>query len=524
MSCHSIPVGSARRILAAVLGWIVISTAGAIEKVEAPAESEAEETQADSADVDEVERDGAWARQGRERPREIVRVGGDVMIAEGEEAWNVVSVFGSVRVEGEVRGDMVVVGGSAYVDGLVRGDLVVPFGKLELGPNAEVRGDMVVVLAELIDQPGAYVAGERFEFTLSALEEHLPPMTGLRRWVMEGLILGRPLPHQSGWWWWFALACALLYVVAALIFPRPVEYGVRALDTRPLGAFFLGLLMLLLLGPLLLLLAATGVGLLVVPFVMCGALVAFVLGKVAVYQYLGSQLGRQMGLGFLRAPLVALILGIAIFYAIYLLPAVGLLVWLLAGVLGLGAVVLAFFDAFRAESVVPSRAVALPPVSAVPPVFALASGGGGSVEATAPPLIPGQSPVPPIVEPSSLTRVGFWLRLLATFIDLLLVGALITMIQRGSWFLPVWMAYHVGFWAWRGTTIGGVVLGLKIVRRDGREIDFPVALIRCLSSFLSAIVLFIGFFRAGWTRERVSWHDQIAGTIVVKMPRGMAMF
>jgi uncharacterized RDD family membrane protein YckC len=508
-------------LLAVVFGFGLATTVLGIEKAEAPPEDGHEGAPADSEETEERERDWGLARPDRGRPREIVRVGGDVIIGEGEEAWNVVSVFGSVRVEGDVRGDMVVVGGSAYVDGLVRGDLVVPFGKLELGPNAEVQGDMVVVLAELIDQPGAYVAGERFEFTLSALEEHLPPMTGLRRWVMEGLILGRPLPHQAGWWWWYALACALVYLVAALLFPRPVEYGVRALDTRPLGSFFLGLLMLLLLGPLLLLLAATGVGLLVVPFVLCGALVAYLLGKVAVYQYLGSQLGRQTGLNFVRTPLVALILGIGIFYVMYMVPAVGLLVWLLAAILGLGAVVLAFFDAFRAESVVPERALALPASSAVPPVSALTAGGGLGVEAVAPPLIPGQSPVPPIVEPSSLTRVGFWLRLLATFIDLLLVGALITMIQRGSWFLPVWMAYHVGFWAWRGTTIGGVVLGLKIVRRDGRDIDFPVALIRCLSSFLSAIVLFIGFMRAGWTRERVSWHDQIAGTIVVKMPRGV---
>jgi uncharacterized RDD family membrane protein YckC len=273
--------------------------------------------------------------------------------------------------------------------------------------------------------------------------------------------------------------------------------------------------MFMLFGPLLLLLAATGIGLLVVPFVFCGGFMAFLLGKVVVYQYLGRQIGRQLGADFLQFPLVALIVGIALFYVMYVIPVVGLLIWLLVGLLGVGAVVLAFFDAFRAESAVSNRLALANPVPAV--------SAGKVLEITVPPLIPGQPPVPAVVEPSSLVRVGFWLRFLATFIDLLLVAALTAMTQRGSWFLPLWVAYHVSLWAWRGTTVGGVVLGLKIVRRDGRDVDFPIALIRSLSSFLSAMALFIGFFWAGWTRERVAWHDQIAGTIVVRMPRGVPL-
>jgi uncharacterized RDD family membrane protein YckC len=517
MNCYSIRAGVGRWILLGLVGGLSMSDGGAIEKVEAPLDQAVdEEIVADSVAPADDPRDGAPVRQERSRLGEIVKLGGEVIIARGEEARDVVIVFGSVRVEGWVRGDMVVVGGSAYVDGVIEGNLVVPLGKLTLGPDAEVEGDLVVVLGELSVDPGAIIGGERFELTLSALEAHLPPMTGLRRWVMEGVILGRLLPHQPGWWWWFASACAILLVVTALIFPRPIAYGVNALETRPLGSFFLGLLVFLLFGPLLLLLVATGVGILVVPFVLCGGCVAYFLGKAAVYQYLGRQVGRQTGLAFLQLPLLALLLGIALFYAMYVIPVVGLLAWLLAGLLGLGAVVLAFFDAFRADGAAPIRIVAAPPVFALPT--------GGTLGVSAPPLIPGQPPVPPVVEPGSLARVGFWMRLLATFIDLLLVGALTSMIQRGAWFLPLWMAYHIGFWAWRGTTVGGVVLGLKIVRGDGRDIDFPIALIRCLSSFLSAMALFIGFFWAGWTRERVAWHDQIAGTIVVKMPRGVPLF
>jgi uncharacterized RDD family membrane protein YckC len=515
MNSQASGVGGTRWVFLGLLLWLGTVGLDAIEKVESPGDPQIEESIAtESLDP---ETGPSPSRQPRSGPREIVHFGGDLLVGKDEEARDVVVLFGTVRVEGRVRGDMVVVGGTAIVDGVIEGDLVMPFGKLELGQDAKVEGDVVVVLGEMNAAPGAYIGGERFEMTLSAIEAQMPPMTGLRRWVMEGLIWARPLPHQAGWWWWYAGACAVLYLLVALMFGRPIALGVGAIESRPAGAFFLGLLMFLLFVPLLLFLVATGVGILVVPFVIGGAVVAFLFGKVTVCQYLGVQVGRQTGLTFLTTPLVAVVVGIVILYAMYVIPLVGLLVWILVGLLGVGAVLLVFFDLFRGQ---PS-AMAVAGVTA-PPVLAFT--GGGVVEAgTAPPRIPGQPPVPMLVEPGSLARVGFWQRLLATLIDLVLVGALTAMIQRGSWFLPIWVAYHVGLWAWRGTTIGGVVLAIKIVRRDGREMDFPIALIRSLSAFLSALALFVGFLWAGWTRERVAWHDSIAGTIVVKMPRGVPL-
>jgi uncharacterized RDD family membrane protein YckC len=90
-----------------------------------------------------------------------------------------------------------------------------------------------------------------------------------------------------------------------------------------------------------------------------------------------------------------------------------------------------------------------------------------------------------------------------------------------DYFLAPWIAYHVAFWTWKGTTVGGVVCRLKVVRTDGQPLNFPVALVRSLASFLSAAAVFIGFFWVGWTRERLSWHDRIAGTAIVKAPPGI---
>ena len=122
---------------------------------------------------------------------------------------------------------------------------------------------------------------------------------------------------------------------------------------------------------------------------------------------------------------------------------------------------------------------------------------------------------------AALPRVGFWLRFAATLLDLVLLGWLLGHIHGLGVFL--WLAYHVGMWAWKGTTIGGIICGIKIVRVDGRLVDFGVALVRALGGVFSFVALGLGFFWAGWVREKQSWHDKIAGTIMVKMPKGVSL-
>ena len=112
MNCYSIRAGVGRWILMGLVGGLSVSDGGAIEKLEAPLDQAvAEESVADLVAPADDPRDGASDRQERSRLGEIVKLGGEVIIARGEEARDVVIVFGSARVEGWVRGDMVVVGG-----------------------------------------------------------------------------------------------------------------------------------------------------------------------------------------------------------------------------------------------------------------------------------------------------------------------------------------------------------------------------------------------------------------------------
>ncbi len=449
------------------------------------------------------------------RYSEVVRFGSDAVVRADEEVGEFVVIFGSGTIDGRVRGNAVVIGGNAKVNGQIDGNLVVPLGSVELGPKARVKENMVVVGGSLKADPDSKVEGDRQVISWEAIERTVPPVVGAKNWIMHGLILGRPLPHQSGWWWWAALACAVVYLLTALIFRQPIAASVGVLESQPVGSFFMGVLMFVLFVPLLLLLAATVVGLIVVPFVFCAAIVAFVFGKIAVYRLVGEQVGKQTGFSLLQQPVIALLTGIAILYLAYMIPIVGFLIWGIAAPLGFGAVILAAFRAFRSEG--GKTASSGNPVT---PSGVVAESGQTTAE---PPLIGRAGANASGGDLTLLPRAGFWIRFLATFLDLLLVGALTSVLHFPPFTLLAWVAYHIGMWAWKGTTIGGVVFGLKIVRRDGRPVNFAVALVRSLASFFSALVLFVGFFWAGWNREKQSWHDMIAGTIVVKMPKGVSL-
>ena len=47
----------------------------------------------------------------------------------------------------------------------------------------------------------------------------------------------------------------------------------------------------------------------------------------------------------------------------------------------------------------------------------------------------------------------------------------------------------------------------------------PPAAVRLLGGFFSAALFFLGFFWAGWSADRQSWHDKIAGTVVIRNPK-----
>lgn len=124
---------------------------------------------------------------------------------------------------------------------------------------------------------------------------------------------------------------------------------------------------------------------------------------------------------------------------------------------------------------------------------------------------------------TTLPRAGFGIRMIALLIDTILVAIVINVLTDGNLFLLILATYGAVMWKLKGTTIGGIVCHLKVVRLDGHELGWDTAIVRALSCFLSIAFAGLGFFWILFDAERQSWHDKIAGTVVVRSPRSIPL-
>lgn len=150
---------------------------------------------------------------------------------------------------------------------------------------------------------------------------------------------------------------------------------------------------------------------------------------------------------------------------------------------------------------------------------------------------------------------GFWLRLVALIIDVLIIAFLESII-----FIPLLVALGFSFfgsseldmedsgsivglivgivaaagayWILATTiqilyfsfmessknqaTIGKMAVGIKVTDMNGDRLDFTKAFLRNLCKLISNVTMAIGYIMAGFTEKRQALHDLIAGALVVK--------
>ncbi len=221
-----------------------------------------------------------------------------------------------------------------------------------------------------------------------------------------------------------------------------------------------------------------------------------------------------------------MLIGGVLVLGLYLVPVVGFLVYKLLGFLGLGAVVYTVILAVRshraAKDGLRSSAASAAPGAAPTPEAAPTPDAGPAPDTGPAPAAASAPAPPPATEPVSaaLPRAGFWVRMGALFIDALLVGFCLRVLGQHHLELLVLAAYGAVMWKLRGSTVGGIVLDLRVVRLDGRPMDWETAIIRALSCFLSLAVAGLGFIWIALDRNNQGWHDKIAGTVVVRVARG----
>jgi len=74
------------------------------------------------------------------------------------------------------------------------------------------------------------------------------------------------------------------------------------------------------------------------------------------------------------------------------------------------------------------------------------------------------------------------------------------------------VTYHTVLVGGCGQTLGKMLLGVAVVRRDGAPAGYGRALLRCLGGGLCLLTLGIGQLPVLWSRERRGLADLVAGT------------
>jgi uncharacterized RDD family membrane protein YckC len=473
----------------------------------------------------------------------VVNVGGNSTLAAGQQADDVVSIMGSSTSAGEVSESVVSIAGNThvtgpvgenavavlgnvYVDSKVDGDVVAVLGNVDLGPHADVGGNLVSVGGTVTRDPNAQVHGDvnvtgmDFGGGGHILRDRFRP------WIQHCLMLGRPLAFASGldWAWTLALVALALYVFWALLFGGAVDRCVKTLEEHP-GASLLTMLISMVGIPVaFILLVITVIGILVVPFLGMALLLATIFGKLVMLAWIGSRLLKPAAVTNNTHTALAVLIGGVIVLLLYVVPVLGFLVYKLLGLFGLGVVIYTLLLISRESRTGPAAAPASAPIAPAVLSSSAEAPAAGTAGATAAADSTAQSTSAKAqrlnpAEAIALPRAGFWIRMVALLLDVILVAIVVHAINASDdWYLLLLATYGAVMWKIRGSTVGGIVFNLEVVRHDGREMDWGTTVVRALSSFLSLIVIGLGFIWIAIDPENRAWHDKIAGTLVVRVP------
>ncbi|HEV2755889.1 MAG TPA: RDD family protein [Actinomycetota bacterium] len=126
-------------------------------------------------------------------------------------------------------------------------------------------------------------------------------------------------------------------------------------------------------------------------------------------------------------------------------------------------------------------------------------------------------------------RAGFWRRFGAALIDGIIIGIVASIISAilggaerfsatyqgiNALLALIYYAYLEG--GETGQTLGKKALGIRVIDFGaGGPIGYGRAALRNIGSYLSGIVIGIGYLWMLWDPEKQTWHDKFANSVVV---------
>ena len=294
------------------------------------------------------------------------RSGGSVVVGENEVIDEDLQVFaGSVVVHGTVDGDVQAFAGTVRIEGTVNGDVQAAGGTVEVAEGAVVTGDLdagagdVVLAGEVTGDAtvggdtvrllGTAVVGGDLTYDGELVRADGATVGGTVS-AGDGGVAVAPVdfgPLAPVFAFYGLLASLLLGAVLLLVFPGTADRVSATALAEPLRSGGAGLLAIVGVPLVLVLFAITVIG---IPITVVGALlfaavawVATVYGRLALGNWL-------LGFADVRNRWAGLLVGFLVVFALGFVPVLGGVVDLLVLLLGLGALALVAYRAYRGRS------------------------------------------------------------------------------------------------------------------------------------------------------------------------------
>lgn len=458
--------------------------------------------------------------------------GGDAIVNEGQFLETVVVIGGNATVRGEVGEEIVVIGGNLILDGSAGGDVVVIGGKATIGKSAYVNGDLVMIGAEGSLDSESIVKGDKVII--------VPWMSGsfekMKEYATHCLFKGRFIALSLPWTMGVFGAVIFLMIILALIFPAPFNKSIDIVEHRILLALATGILIPVAMGPVLIALSVSVIGIPAIPALFMVLQGAMLIGIFALCAHTGKQIIHIIKPSFEMHSIFAALIGTILFSAVMVIPFVGGFFTVVISTIGTGAGMFAIIDIIRT-----SRSGKQIPMSAD---FREQKNSKIAAEPVQEALnsqlvhTPETVRVEEAVTVEERARATFFQRAGAAVIDIILVMMIYGMAFRpflehasssfdhhggGPVNLFFLLTYLTIMWNWKQTTVGMIVFRLKIFRIDNSKFTFDVALIRALGLLLSIVPLGLGFLWIIWDEQKQGWHDKIAGTMVYRVSEKMSI-
>jgi len=271
----------------------------------------------------------------------IFRMNYDILIGKNEVTETVISFNGEIDIEGKVAGSVISFGKPVYVKGAVGEDVVV-FGS-----------DIILTEGSMIKKDAVTIGGEVMQSYNSTIDGNITEMNKISGWQIRRFLRGLPYHYHrffnsidfllpSGYIFFRIIGMLVIAAIIVAFLPKHITTIAQSIREKPWKSLFIGLLGSVFLIPVIIFLGITIIGIPLIPIFIILLLIAGLIGGVSIYYLVGNRMLSAFNAGD-AAVVWSVFAGLIILEIFKMIPLIGMIIFPILYLLGLGSVVLTRF-------------------------------------------------------------------------------------------------------------------------------------------------------------------------------------